>query len=274
MSDDDDDPALERALGSLPPPQARPGFRSDLRSRFVHADAEPAALPDATAPRRRAAEPRSPLARRLPLWLGLAAASVAAFFLIRGEAAPPPGWEVLDQSYGELVYVNGSQHSPEWETDLQTALREGGRVRTTATSGLHLRFGDDLALFIGPESRVVLPRSPSGGDAPRFDLLTESGHLSVATGPDFAGSTLQVFTPDTEVEVVGTSFAVDVDDKGTCVCCRSGTVRVRPLASAADEDQPVEAGNVGFVFPDGRLARQAGTMAEHVKTLDALRSSW
>lgn len=263
-----DDARLAEALEALEPLRPAPEFARRMRERFVAGDfdAPPA---DAAPPQARGPRPL----RALPWVLALAAAVVAAFLLREAwTGAPRPTWEVLGGGPPAVVLVDDVEHSTDWETTLGRALARGGRVRTPADAGLRLRLGERLALDVAPASEVLLPAArPDERDA-TWRVALQVGRLSVVTGPDFAGARLLVAAPDTEVEVVGTRFAVDVGPEGTCVCCEEGRLALRPRARAGEEHL-VEAGQAGFVYPDGKLSPMPA-VPEHLRDLPALRRAW
>jgi hypothetical protein len=254
------DPELARALEALPPVEADPTFEARLRARFVRGD-EPA-VTLAPVPRR-----GSPL--RLVATLVTLAAAVLVAFLLTTRGRADSGWTLVDGRSGDVVYLDDRATPADDAAAIASALAGGARVRTPEDVGLSLRLGEQLAVHVGPASEVALPRPERGlRDAP-YLLSAEAGHLSVVTGPAFPGRRLVVRTPELEAEVVGTRFAVDVGEQGTCVCCTQGRVAVRSL-SQPDEAGQVSGGSLGFGFPDGSLMTAEMLKDEHVEPLETL----
>jgi ferric-dicitrate binding protein FerR (iron transport regulator) len=258
------DPVLARALEALPAVQADAAFEARLRGRFLRGEDETAgSQPPAATSRRR-------LVLLPALALLAAAAVVVVFFLARPDEGP--AWELMASSRGEVVHVDDLPYPVARPEALRAALARGGTVRTDEETHLRLRLGETLALEIGAQSEVRLPRPPRAGSPPPL-FSTLRGHLSIATGPGLAGRRLLVRAPELEVEVVGTRFAVDVSDKGTCVCCTEGTVEVRSLA-LSDQLGQVQGGAMAFGLPDGNLMFAEMVIDEHVEPLGELGATW
>ncbi|HVS18791.1 MAG TPA: FecR family protein [Planctomycetota bacterium] len=263
MSERDEflDARLERALEALP--EERPGadFERELCARFVGTAARP------RAPRRRAVRNVPARARRTTTWIVLASAAglaLAMGLLWRAaQRAPAAAWRVLAQE--------GSATFDERPLEA-TQLVSGGRLRTGPGGGLALVFGRHLALSLGPESELVLPAVESP-DGPRNWLLeAAAGRVALATGPAFAGSRLALRAPDAQVEVLGTRFAVDVYEDGTCVCCSEGRVRVTSLREGG-RDAAVSSGGMAYAHTAGGLATGA-VQSDHLAPLLALEGAF
>jgi len=258
------DPALARALEALPPAPADPAFRARLRVAFLQG-------PEAQEPGPAAPRPRPQLAL-LPLVALLAAAAIVLVFFL---SSPPAGagWEVLASSRGASILVDDRPYAVSPPEELQLALARGGRVRTGEGTLLRLRLGERLALEIGPQSEVTLPHPDPVTEVPAPVLAALQGHLAVATGPAFRGSSLLVRAPEIEVEVVGTRFAVDVGPQGTCACCTEGVIEVRSLALPEQSGQ-VAAGGMAVAMPDGSLKFAPETDPSHVAGLAELAAEF
>src|SRR6185369_13342982 len=74
-----------------------------------------------------------------------------------------------------------------------------------------------------------------------------AGHVRVTTGPGFAGQQMLVHSDVMDATIVGTAFAVDYEEKGTCVCCMHGEVEVRSTTAEGDW-KPVKPGTMCFAF--------------------------
>jgi len=244
--DDGLDPKLERVLGAHVDPRPDPRFERELRARFV----------GGTAPR------RAPQPTRRALWIPLAVAAGAALGLglwWRGARSEPAPWRVLEAAAGATL--DGAALSP-------AALAAGGRLRTGPAGGVRLVLGRHVALSLGADSELVLPAVDSLEGPQAWLLEAPAGHLAIATGPDFPGSRLAVRAPDAQVEVVGTRFAVDVYESGTCVCCSEGRVQVTSRREGA-EGAGVPAGGMAYAHSAGGLST-GEVMPDHVAPLDAL----
>jgi len=257
------DPELARALEALPPVVADAAFEARLRARFLQGgsgqDTQEA--------------PPTPSRRRLVLLPALALAAAAAVITVFLVATPDPApaWEVLPTSRGDVIHVDDRPYSLSRPDELRSALARGAQVRTAAGTRLHLGLGSQFALEIGAQSEVRLPRPPRVEVRP-LTLSALYGHLSVVTGPEFAGNRLLVRAPEVEVEVVGTRFAVDVGEDGTCVCCTQGTVEVRSLVRP-EQAGPVGADAMALGMPDGSLKFAPMIVPEHVEPLEELAGS-
>lgn len=234
------DPALERALAALQDEQPDARFERALRARFLGASS----------------------ARRRPrAWVtALAAAAGLALALWTWRAARGEGadaWRVLAVE-GEVTLDGRALELADLES--------GGRLRSGPDGGLRLVLGKRLALALGPDSDIELPAQRASHAAWR--LRANAGHLALRTGPEFAGARLQVLAPDAEVEVLGTRFAVDLYEDGTCVCCSEGRVDVRSLRAEAARAQ-VPPGGMAYAHAQGGITT-GEVQPEHSSALDAL----
>lgn len=261
MSGHEHDEALERALRLVAPPAARPAFKTELRARFLAAEGArepaPAAPIDAARDSRRGTASasgrdaaggdagnagdagRDTVRRRFPfvpfVVLAAAAAVVAMFFAV-GESVQP--WRVIDARGNGSVVVDGIEIDPDDAARFERAL---GSARSIDTRGRDLRIvrGEEVVLDLASGTRLAQMRFPAAGP---YSLFADAGSLRVATGASFGGRSLRVQTRDLDLDVVGTVFAVDVEDGGSCVCCLEGRVAVQPKSDAAS--RPVEPGRM------------------------------
>lgn len=236
------DPALERALAALAEERPDPRFERELRARF---------LGERAARRTRRAwltalAAAAGLTLALSLWRGA-----------RGESAS--AWRVL--AVQGRVTLDGRAVAV---ADLEA----GGRLRTGPEGGLWIALGRRVALALGPESELDLPALPA--PAADWRLQAHAGHLALRTGPDFARARLLVRAPDAEVAVLGTRFAIDVDEDGTCVCCSEGRVDVRSLRDDAARAE-VSPGGRAYAHAHGGITT-GGLQPEHAPALEALEN--
>lgn len=268
------EPELEALLRRLEPPRAREEFRAQLARRFVAAEAlEPAP----SAPRvARLAPPRPGARQRAATWAAaalLAAACVLLVLRLRPSAGPEALGDGLAWRVAVLdgpVEVDGVRFGPEQASELERALAGASRV-VPVRAALVLRAGDRLLLEAAAGTQLELaaarPRDSKLSSPPGLVLGARAGSLALVTGPAFRDG-LCVLTPDLELGVVGTAFAVDVEPEGTCVCGAEGEVEVH--ARAADCSHPVRSGGMAFESADGRPCAVGPAHEEHLAPLRAL----
>lgn len=294
---DSPDPELERALSKLDVPIARAEFREDLREQFMTGDFGEERL-----------EPERPIAR-MGMWgaVGLVAATIAVLLVVRpweesdgvpvepgtelvAEDVPEPevetpsdpheieappavedavAWRVVGTRKG-AVRLDGVEFPPEEYAALDRALRDGREIEVL-DGELRLRFGNSVLVEATETSVFSLTGTIVGEPASDSDLsfAVERGVLRVCTGPEFPGTTLALSTPDVELGVTGTAFAVDLYDRGTCVCCTEGAVAVKPVE--IDCTHEVAAETMVFAFRDRTVECATGAaMQPHAEPLRAL----
>ncbi|MGF1468107.1 MAG: FecR domain-containing protein [Sandaracinaceae bacterium] len=170
--------------------------------------------------RRTAPAPARPLrARRLPVALAGAAAlaaAAAALVLLRPGAATRPDGTV----HAVLRSADG--------TDVTRSLARGSTIATGPAESADLRTATSH-VAVAAATEVTLRRS--GPDV--LVLRVARGRVRVAFDPpEGAGHRLAVETPEARVEVVGTAFSVQRDERyGTTVSVEEGVVRVVPRGS-------------------------------------------
>jgi len=305
---DSPDPELEQALSGLEAPRARAAFKEALREQFVTGDfgaarttsslepdsLEPDSLePDSLeldAPVEDASAPRPAMAVRLRNWgvIGLVAATIALLVVVRpwepgeptielpvesvaqggaAQALDPAPWHVVGARAG-AVRVDGVEFALADAADpeaLDHALSHG-RVVEVLEGDLRLRLGSSLLIEATEASEFSLTEKACSAD---LTLAVERGVLRVCTGPEFPGTTLALRTPDVELSVTGTAFAIDLYDKGTCICCTDGTVNVEPLDMPCSHS--VSAGTMVFASRDRLVPCATGDVMEpHAEPLRAL----
>lgn len=296
LRDPDPDPALRRALDQWPAPEAQATFRSRLRAEFLAApfeagragevdeqDLGPAPI---VAPRwgeaaHSGGRSSEPGARPRPVWVKLATiAAIAAAALLIFRWPTSAGWRIAESSDFITARVDGVAFSANERERLASAIVPGSRLEVVGGS-LEMTLDRRLALGLGPESVLRFELVPEPGVLDAILLQQERGSLAVVTGPDFSGSSLRVRTPDTEVRVVGTEFAVDViSAEGSCVCCAKGAVQVFDAAGAEDPalegvaSGAVHSGEMGLVSNKHAPVKRGAAVEAHLAPLDALRRIW
>ncbi|MFO0712625.1 MAG: FecR family protein [Sandaracinus sp.] len=169
------------------------------------------------------AEPRvrawSPRGRAVVGALALAAAALVGFFV--------RGWMTPGVSDAPRFAVGSA-----FETREGT-LTNGSRIELAADEEGRIEIGDVTAQL--REGGALEVRSVDPDDV---RLVLDRGTAELAFHPHARGRQhLRVVTPSAEVEVVGTIFTVRVDDAGTSVSVREGTVRVtRPHGSEGEAE--------------------------------------
>jgi len=271
------DPEMERLLVRALRPTASPAFRASLKERFLAgADevvAEDTAGSAERAPRSAAeirTDPRGSIPERTRLfpfvWPFVLAASVAFilhFFLTRDAVLR---WRVVGTNGGGEYIVDGQRiHSSETGR-LLDAVQTAHEIETM-DSGLRLQLNDDLVLELGPKTRVS---SLSFPPANIYSIYANVGSVRVTTGPTFDGNRLRVLTDDMETAVVGTTFGIDVEKIGTCLCCVAGVVECD--ARDGRGMQPTEAGKMRFAFHSGAKPMLGDAVSKHTEPLESLKS--
>jgi len=255
---------LRSLLDLLRSSPARPEFAARLKRQFVQGAFDPD-LPASPS------EPYEGLRR--PSWGPIAASvlvAAAAIVLIWMRfGADSISFEVLDPVAGAEIRIDGTTYALGDGVRVSRALR-GSREIHTLDQPLFVRVADLMTLELGPQSQVEILELSGSAGAIRF--ATRTGSLSLATGPGFAGSRLSVRTPDAEIAVIGTAFAVHVLDPGTCICCTDGEVSVSsPSGNAASVRVPR---NESSVFRQGEAIQSGPVMPEHVAAMARLQGYW
>ena len=253
-----------RLLDQLQVESARPEFAERLKRQFVQGAFGPLAAPEPTRPHE---------SLRRPSWGPIAAAvltAAAAIVLIWMRlGADTVGFELLDPVAGAEIRIDGRRYDLGDGVRVSRALRGSREIRTTGQP-LTVRVADLMTLELGPESHVEILELSQGTGAIRF--ATGAGSLSLATGPGFRGNRLTVETPDAEIGVVGTAFAVHVLDQGTCICCTDGEVSISPHAGERPCARvPRDRSNF---FHDGKSLESGPVMPGHVAGMKKLQAYW
>jgi len=257
--DAEPDVHLRSALERLERPAARPEFRAALKERFlaeaVAGGASQAAISARSAPSS---------GRRLVL-LGVAlvaAAGIVLTLFLKKERAPV--WRVHGESSATSVLVDGLAVRVDDTALLVQAL---GSARELEVRGGHLRLcvRDEVWIQLADGTRLSQMRFAAAGP---YQAKTDRGSLAVLTLPAFGGRGMRVITEDFDLEVVGTTFAVDVYASGSCLCTLEGSVECRPAGAAAAKS--VGSGQMCFAFRD-RSTPLWGTASEsHLEPLRSL----
>lgn len=257
------DRELERLLASARRPAARPAFRSDLKERFLAGPelAPSRAAPGVSAPRRPA-----PLGRVFPfVWPLVVAASITflVVYVMRRDATMR--WRVVGVDGGGQYVVDGARvHSSEGTRLLD--LVQTAREIETFDAGLRLQLNDELVLELAPRTRVSELSFPPANP---YTIHSGAGSVRVTTGPGFANR-LRLLTNDLEMAVVGTTFGVDIEADGTCLCCLSGTVKCD--ARDGKGMLPLPAGRMCFAYNTGKPSLWGEAPGVHTDPLQKLQA--
>lgn len=224
-------PAEEVALQALRQqtvPPASEALRARAREAFVQGT-----LRAAGAPRRNVV----PLPR-----LALAAAAVLLLALFLYGSRPEAVWE--------LARV----HDPDGVLSGVVA-REGtvlppGVVTTPDNGEFDLALGDGFLLRMTPGTSLVLPAPPRRWFAAGMEIQVQRGEVFGTTRGRKLPASLVLRTPQANVQLTGTTFAVLLTDEGTCVCLLEGRVEVQ--AHDAATPTVVPEGFRCVVYADGR----------------------
>lgn len=250
------DPALERALRDLPRPIAAADFRARSKAEFLAGTAE-------SAPRQVPTRTRAfPLV--WPLVLAASVAFLLYFVMARDNESR---WHVLE-ARADGKYVVDELPVAAADVARFTDLLQTARRIETGDAGLRMRLGDQLLLELGPDTTLSQLRFPAAG---MFSFRADKGSVRVSTGPDFHGNSLRVYTDHMESSVVGTTFGLDVESGGTCLCCIDGVVKCDAHDGAGVK--PVEAGGMCFAFPNQAAAKRGPAVGAHVEPLRALQEA-
>ncbi len=193
-----------------------------------------------------AAEPLQPAHRQLPrsLWVAIAAVLVAAlgFGLFSLYQQLPAGGEArVEASTGGLYRIASQTVEP---LAVGARFAAGDEVRTGRGAHAVLRLSDGSRLEVSDRSTLSFA-SRRGGIT--VDLA--QGRIIVQAAKQIAGRHLYVETPDCQVSVVGTVFAVNHGIKGSRVSVVQGEVRV------------TQARRESVLYPGGQVTTRASVAA-------------
>ena len=252
--------------------------------------------PSHAGSRRQQASQRRPVATESrpgpPVWVRLAplyaaAAAILFWALTRdgGQASvEPPGptnsvvaslWALPDGVPSGGLSLDGTTfEAPDSGQPMaqafQAAMSDTTWVQAPADESLRLAYGRLFQVELAPGSRMDVSQLHAADDGKtlRLAMHEDSGRYAIQTGPDFKPGQYELFfvTPDTEVQVTGTVFAIDRYPQGTCVCCAEGSVSV-----ACDGSHTANhAGHSHFVFPTKAGQSNGAVPADHMEPMQRL----
>ncbi|HLQ67554.1 MAG TPA: FecR domain-containing protein [Candidatus Limnocylindrales bacterium] len=245
-------PAEERARAALravspEPPDAE--FRDRLKRDFVSGAIQ------VTKGRERVVA-RLPIRRRRPPTVAWAAASLAvaaALVFVVASLNRGPSWWVTAARGEGTIKVDGETVALADRDAMRRLLIPGAEIETAENAELDLCMNGVLAVQLAPGTRMTLPPPPGRWFGRRCELYARGGEIRVTTGPRFSGARLAIMSPTAAVLVTGTTFAVIMEDAGTCVCVFEGNASVgRMRAGALADMSRVGSGRRRYVYKDER----------------------
>ena len=266
----DPDAILARdAVRELPPVAPEPAYRTGLKAAFASGQIVTRGARAERATPEHGERARSllplPFRGRHRLWTGLAAGTALVIAVLVGVLNQGPAWRVSGVRGGGTIFLDGESHSALDASLIGRRVPAGARVEV-ANAELDLRADGVMAMQVVSGTDLTLPPSPPRWFARRSALRVEGGEIRITTGPAFNGARLEITTPDAAIAVTGTTFAVILEQAGTCVCVLEGTVAV-----GAHHASParVSTGHLRFIFRDGRPPADAAMRdAERIRLGD------
>ncbi|MGH7740594.1 MAG: FecR domain-containing protein [Candidatus Eiseniibacteriota bacterium] len=256
---DDAGRRASEAVRALPRPAADPDFRARLVAEFTSGEI-------ARAPRRIQVI-RLPWHRREMTRWALASAAATALVVAVLALNQGPSWRVVSRHGHGLASIDGRE-IPLGSDEFDHLLHAGVQLALPADGDLMLQAGDQMMLAVDPGSVVTLPEAPGRWFARRVHGRVDEGTMRVSTGAAFRGAALALMTPEAQVRVTGTTFAVICEPAGTCVCVLEGVVRVGPLGAAMAD---VPGGMRGYVYANGAPMAHATMRPDETVKLGELR---
>ncbi len=230
-----EDLEIAALVGSTPVPPASAAGREAARTAFLEGGRVPRA-PAAVVPM----PPRRRVSRRVIGSLALAASLVMMLWF---GSRPTDAWRVARVEGGGAGFVDGAP------IEAGASFAFGGDS-SGEDYGLYLDLGERLHGCLPAGSRVRLPQGPGRVGGRSRMVSVETGDLFASSGARKLGFDLVVATENARVRVVGTTFAVRVNESGTCICLLHGDVDIEP--TGAEDTLRVPRGQRLQVFADGR----------------------
>jgi ferric-dicitrate binding protein FerR (iron transport regulator) len=272
--------AAERARAALaraPVERPDPAYRARLKRDFVSGAIEVTGVKG-----HRRARPVGGPGRRVHLrpaaWAMASLAAAAALAVVFGALNRGPQWFVTAARGDGTVRIEGETVAVDDRDAMRRLLVPGAEVETGPNAELDICSNGVLALQLAPGTRMTLPPPLPRWMGREGEMYVRAGELRVTTGSKFSGARLSILSPAAAVEVTGTTFAVIIEDAGTCVCVYEGTAvvgRVGPggTPSGSADMLPVNAGRRRFVYKDQRPPEMNGMREEERDKLALFRES-
>lgn len=247
------------ALRSCPPLRADAAFRERLKQEFVSGAIEVTGgkerRPRANGHGRIA--PFSERRRRVPavVWAAACLAAAAALVVVFGALNRGPTWWVTAARGDGSVRVDGQPVDLNDRDAMRRLMVPGAEIEVIGNAELDLCSNGVLAVQLAPGTSMTLPPPPARWFGRRTELHARSGELRLTTGPKFPGVQLAILSPTAAVEVKGTTFAVIIEEAGTCVCVYDGTALVgRQRGGEFTDMSAVPGGMRRYVYKDERAS--------------------
>ena len=182
---------------------------------------------------RRAALPRARLRIAAVVLLTLAAAGALVMLLERPRRGPALGSIVTSTPGVVLAQGRGGTTKEAKSGDLLTT---GDSVRVPPGGSACIRYGEDVALVLGPATSLTLgaPSREAGphGEARRCLIVTE-GTVAARASREHASGALVFVTPHAEASATGGEIVVSVRPESSVFEAREGHARIRRAADGA-----------------------------------------
>ena len=121
-------------------------------------------------------------------------------------------------------------------------LKPGDKIELADGATLNLTSKGKYTARIKDSSLIVISRLESGLRNINTDFSVSYGRLLVNTTDRFSGSSMRIYTPACDAEVVGTAFMVNVSENNTWLGVLEGRVKIlsKPHPLKSDIEKPVE----------------------------------
>lgn len=200
-------------------------------------------------------------------WVWLALPAAAGLLLLMNRYGTQETrwilWEVRGDS-GRVEW-NGRSLAVADSNALRHAIERGGEARTTGNHELDFFQKGFASIQFAPGTRCSITAPPRRLGKRAVAMRLDAGHVRISTGVRFAGARFTVRTPETQVEVEGTTLGVIKGPEGTCVCAYAGEIAMR---DADGTTTVVPVGMRRFLYNDGRPPEVSELAPEEVHHLD------
>jgi hypothetical protein len=121
-------------------------------------------------------------------------------------------------------------------------LKPGDKIELRDGAMLNLTSKGRYTARIKDSSLIVISKLESGFKNINTDFSVSYGTLLVNTTERFSGSSMRIYTPACDAEVVGTAFMVNVSENNTWLGVLEGRVKIlsKPHPLKSDIEKPVE----------------------------------
>jgi hypothetical protein len=105
-------------------------------------------------------------------------------------------------------------------------LKQGDKIELKDGAVINIASKSKFRARIKDNSLIVVSKLQSGLNRLNADFSVSHGKLLVNTAEGFKGSSMRIYTPACDAEVVGTAFMVDVSENSTWLGVLEGTVKL------------------------------------------------